>query len=215
MKRMFFVSTGRCGTMRAAQILDQYLPKDEYLAIHQPPLARIANIIGTIMLTYGFSERIKEFMYKLILRKYTENKHFICTDPLVSLIIPKSVIASDDTAIIHITRDPKSFAGSFRRRGRQFWKSFIAHYLLPYWQVGIYPLENFFNKNIEKKYEKVQLTKNKYFRENYSDNPHFVEATMEELFDTDFLERQVNEFFGTNIQIDESDLKSLANQTKQ
>ena len=210
MKKMIFVSTGRCGTTRITQILKKYLP-DEFSIQHQMPFSRLANIIGNVLFYIGKSEKIKHKLYTFITSKYSREKHFICTDPLTSMIIPREYINSKDVCIIHIIRKPKEFAESFFNFSRAKFKSFIAHNFIPFWQIGVWPLENLLDNNIREKYGKVAELKNRYFSENYSSNPNYVPVDMDEIFNSDFLKDSIYNFFNYDVPITEEDLRKKAN----
>ena len=208
MKKLIFVSAGRCGTTRITQILKEYLPV-EFSIQHQMPFSRLANIIGNIFFYFGQSEKLN--IYKFITLRYSKGKQFICTDPLTSMIIPKEYIESEDVYIVHIVREPKEFAESFFNFSRKKLKSFIAHNFLPFWQIGIWPLENILNSNIREKYGKVAELKNRYFSDKYSLNPNYLQVDMDEIFNSSFLKDIIYNFFNHNIQITEEDLKIKAN----
>ena len=208
MKKLIFVSAGRCGTTRITQILKEYLPV-EFSIQHQMPFSRLANIIGNIFFYFGQSEKLN--IYKFITLRYSKGKQFICTDPLTSMIIPKEYIESEDVYIVHIVREPKEFAESFFNFSRKKLKSFIAHNFLPFWQIGIWPLENILNSNIKEKYRKVAELKNRYFSDKYSLNPNYLQVDMDEIFNSSFLKDIIYNFFNHNIQITEEDLKIKAN----
>ena len=210
MKKMIFVSTGRCGTTRITQIFKKYLP-DEFSIQHQMPFSRLANIIGNILFYIGQSEEIKYRLYEFITSKYSRRKFFICTDPLTSIVIPKEFINSEDVCIIHIIREPKEFAESFFKFSRGKLKSFIAHNFIPFWQIGVWPLENLLNINIKKKYKKVAELKNEYFVKKYSSNPNFIKIEMDEVFNSNFLKDIIYNYFNQDILISEEDLKIKAN----
>jgi len=213
MKKLIFVSAGRCGTTRITQILKEYLPV-EFSIQHQMPFSRLANISGNIFFYFGQSEKVKNKFYKFITSRYSQGKHFICTDPLTSMIIPRKYIDSEDVYIIHIFREPKEFAESFFNFSREKLKSFIAHNFIPFWQIGIWPLENLLNSNIKKKYKKVAELKNRYFTEKYSSNPNYMKIDMYELFATGVMSSLIKKIFQYKIEIDESDLNKKANESK-
>ena len=48
MRKLIFVSTGRCGTKRIYELLSQYLMKNVSV-VHQMNFSRLANVLGTIM----------------------------------------------------------------------------------------------------------------------------------------------------------------------
>lgn len=210
MKKLLFVSAGRCGTARIAEILKQYLP-EEFSVQHQMPFSRLANIVGNLLYYFGQSETIKKKLYIFIISRYAKKKHFVCTDPLTSMIIPQEYIQSPDVCIIHLTREPNAFAQSFFNHSRVKSKSFIAHNFIPFWQIGIWPFENLFNKNIKKKYMKIIALKNAYFDEKYASNPYYKRIDINEVFNTQFLKNIIFDYFNCKVPITEGDLKIKTN----
>jgi hypothetical protein len=210
MKKLLFVSTGRCGTKRIAQILRKYLP-EEFSVVHQMPLSRLANFLGNIFFYTGSSEKIKQPLYHLMTSKYCRGKHFICSDPLTSMIIPKDDVHSKDVCIVHIERDPKTFAESFIQLSRQRLSSFIAHNFIPLWQIGLWPLENFLNPKAKNKYMRIAEIKNNYFAQAYSSNPNYKKIQMETIFSSDFLNNLIYNYFHYAAAIPEQELKIKAN----
>ena len=210
MKKLLFVSTGRCGTKRIAQILRKYLP-EEFSVVHQMPLSRLANFLGNIFFYTGSSEKIKQPLYHLMTSKYCRGKHFICSDPLTSMVIPKDYIDSADVCIVHIVRDPEAFADSFFRLSRRRINSFIAHNFIPFWQIGIWPLENCLNSKIKRKYMKLAALKSKKFAEAYSANPNYIRIDMAQIFNSDFLSNIIFKFFNYKVTIPAAELRIKAN----
>ena len=206
MKKLIFVSTGRCGTKRIAQILGKCLPK-EFAVVHQMRFSRLGNVFGNLFFYFGASEKIKYRLYDFIVSKYCSRKHFICSDPLTSMIIPKDNIDSADVCIVHIERKPEAFADSMFRLSRQRINSFIAHNFIPFWQIGLWPLENFLNPKIKNKYMKIAEIKNDYFSQAYSSNPHYKRIWMETVFSSDFLNNLIYEYFHYTVAIPEQELK--------
>lgn len=210
MKKLLFVSAGRCGTTRIAQILRQHLP-DNFAVQHQMPYSRLANIVGNLLYYFNTGERVKEVFYEFITSRFCRNKNFICTDPLTAMIIPRRVILSQDVGIVHIIREPQDFAESFLRFSHSRFKSLIAHNLIPFWQLGIWPLENVLNKNIKKKYRKIEMDKTRFFREICAPNPNYVEIKMQDIFNSNFLQKILLQFFNYNVVISQETLKIKAN----
>ena len=210
MKKLIFVSTGRCGTKRIAQILRKYLP-EEFAVVHQMPFSRLANVVGNLFFYFGSSEKINHLLYTFIVSKYCWGKHFICSDPLTSMVIPKGYIDSADVCIVHIEREPEAFADSFFRLSRRRINSFIAHNFIPFWQIGIWPLENCLNSKIKEKYMKLAVRKNKKFAETYSANPNYVRIDMAQIFNSDFLSNIIFKFFKYKVDIPPAELKIIAN----
>ena len=210
MKKLIFISTGRCGTKRIAQILNKYLP-EEFTVVHQMPFSRLANLVGNMFFCLGSSEKIKHPLYNFITSKYRRAKHFICSDPLTAMIIPKAYVDLEDVCIVHIVRNAETFADSFFNLSRQRFNSFIAHNLIPFWQIGIWPLENWLNPEIKKKYRKIAELKNNYFTEAYSSNPNFKKVEMETIFSSNFLNNLIHDFFHYAADIPAQELKIKAN----
>jgi hypothetical protein len=209
MKRIIFVSTGRCGTKRIFEILkDKDIDAD---VIHQLPYSRLANVIGNILYYTKDSQLIKKKLFLFLFKRYSSKKFFICSDPLTSMIIPDEIIKSPDTMIVHIVRDKKEFAESFFKISRQRAKSFIAHNFIPFWQIGIWPLENMLNKNIKKKYMTVCTKKNNFFKQRYSLNSSYLIIDMHILLKDNFLAKITNNFLKTEIKIKENEISIKSN----
>lgn len=213
MKKLIFVSTGRCGTARIAQLLREKL-SDDYSVVHQMRYSRLANIIGNVMLYVGESNSIKRLLYEFIVSGYEGRNHFISTDPLTAMIIPDEYISSPEVCIVHIIRDDTSFARSFFSFSRSRLKSFIAHNFIPFWQPGVWPLENILNRNIGKKYQAVSKLKNDFFSKKYSVNPNYYQVRMGDIFTAPVLQDIVNGFFGEDISMSTGELSIKANESR-
>ena len=209
---MLFVSTGRCGTTRIAQILRQSLPAN-YAVVHQVRFARLANIAGNLLYYLGGGEAVKRALFSLVTDRYAQGRPFITTDPLTAMIIPEDFVASPDVCIVHVMREPDSFAKSFFDLSRMRFKSFVAHALVPMWQPGIWPLENLSRGRVLEKYKRVAALKKEFFETRYARNPNYVSFKMKDLFTSDALEKVVNGFFSESIRIPEGELSRKANQT--
>ena len=125
--RIIFVSTGRCGTTRIAEILKTNLPEN-CIVVHQTAFSQLANVVGNIQYHLPVGDAIGKFLYnKMFSSLWTEFTNFISLDPLSPMIVPLSVIKSEKTFIIHLIRDEEQFAQSMFRLTRKKRKSFIAH----------------------------------------------------------------------------------------
>lgn len=208
---MIFVSTGRCGTKRIAQILRENLP-DNYVVTHQMRFSRIANIIGNVMYYWRESEYLKDKLYNYITSKYIgKEQYFITTDPLTAMIIPKRIYEKGDVCVVHIVREPAQFANSFFKFSRKRLKSFIAHNYIPFWQIGFCPMQNFISKHTEEKYLELAIIKNQYFETLYRNNPNYMKVKMDEIFETEFLSIIVSRHFGIDIYIPPNQLAIKVN----
>lgn len=212
MKKLIFISTGRCGTKRIYEILDKVVP-DDVAVVHQMKLSRLANILGTISIISKGKVESPNFYHSLI-KPHTKNKSaFISTDPLSAMILPNETILSKNTCIVHISRQSDSFAHSFFKLSRSRPGSFIAHNFVPFWQPGLYPLENIFNSDIIEKYKYINELKNKYFREKYKINPKYIEISYPDIFNSNFLENIMKSFLGIDILLTDSDLQMRSNES--
>ncbi len=210
MKRLIFVSTGRCGTTRISQILREKLP-ESFSVVHQMRFSRLANIAAHIMLFTGESNLLKRRLYALITAKYIHTDNYISSDPLTAMILPDELIRSKDVHIIHVFRDAPAFALSIHRFSRTRLKSFIAHNFIPFWQPGIFPLENIISSRILMKYENVAKIKNEYFEKKYTSNSNYKKIHMNELFNSNILNQIIRDAFGKEIFISREDLETRAN----
>ena len=210
-KVLIFVSPGRCGTTRIAEILREKLPAEDFTVTHQMPFSRLANVVGNLMYYFGQSEKLKEKLYGFIVSRYTNGKHFITTDPLTAMIIPRKLVESENICIVQITRDPEAFAESFYRFSRKRIKSFIAHNFIPFWQIGVFPIENFLYHKIKKKYEKVYNEKQLFFDSLYSSNPNYIKVDINKIFHSRLIEKLINDFFSRSIIIHKEDLSIKSN----
>lgn len=210
-KALIFVSPGRCGTTRIAEILKERLPQEKFAVTHQMPFSRLANIVGNLMYHFGQSEKIKEILYNFIVSRYINGKHFITTDPLTAMVIPQKWVASDKVCIVQITREPDSFAKSFYCFSRKNPKSFIAHNFVPFWQIGVLPLENLFGSGIKIKYEKLSKKKESFFDTLYAKNPNYIKIDIKKMFNTDFIAELINRFFYIPIKVEPDELSIKSN----
>ena len=210
---MIFLSTGRCGTTRIAQILREKLPRDTFAVVHQMRFSRIANVVGNVMYYFGQSNRIKRVLYSRITSGYERSRHFVSTDPLTAMIVPDEYKSSASVLFVHIVRDDTAFARSMLRFSRSRFKSFIAHTIIPLWQPGIWPFENLLKREMIDKYIAVSVRKNAFFHKNFANHPNYLEVDMDTLFTTDALARISNRWFGTNFTITREDLKKRANES--
>ena len=213
MKKLIFLSTGRCGTKRIAQILTEKLSRDRYAIAHQMKWSRLANVVGNFMYYFGAWEKLNELLYGFVISEYERGRPFVSTDPLTAMIVPARYASSPDVCLVHILRDDAGFADSMFSLSRSRWKSLIAHNFVPLWQPGIWPLENLFNKKIRKKYAKIYTLKNEFFSARFSHSPNYHRVNMSDIFSTGILQQLTNEWFHENIEIGPADLERKANES--
>ncbi len=213
-KVLIFVSPGRCGTTRIAEILKEKLPAEDFAVTHQMPFSRLANVVGNLMYYFGQSEKIKEKLYNFIVSRYTNGKNFITTDPLTAMIIPQKLVKSKNVCIVQITREPEEFAESFYRFSRKRMKSFIAHNCVPFWQLGIKPLENLLRNDIKNKYVLIIKNKETFFDSAYKANSNYLKIDIAEIFTPNLIECLVKQFLNFHIDIRPRELSIQSNKSK-
>lgn len=213
MKHLLFVSSGRCGTVRLTQILKEKLPENEYAVVHQMKYSRPANVIGNILFCIDGLEQVKEILYPAIVANYRQGRHFICTDPLTAMIIPKSIVNKKDTYIVHIERDHDEFARSMVALTCKRWQSWIAHNLIPFWQPGILPFENQLRGRIHGRYKRVSVIKNQFFAKRYAHLHNYYHFDMKELFASGHLTQLIQSTLGETIEVTHADLVRRANES--
>ena len=213
MKHLLFVSCGRCGTVRLTQILREKLAEEKYAVVHQMKYSRLANVIGHILYTVNGLEHAKEILYPALIAPYQKGRHFIGTDPLTAMIIPQSILDHPETTIIHLQRDHDAFARSMVALTRKRWQSRIAHNLVPFWQPGIWPLENQLRQRIHDRYRRVSVRKNRFFAQRYGHSRNYHHIDMQDLFGSDRLAAIIQTTLGETITITQADLDRRANES--
>lgn len=212
-KKMFFVSTGRCGTTRIAEILRQHVPQN-FTVLHQTSYSRRANIIGNILYRLSIGRACADRIFKKIIREnVSPEKILISTDPLISMIIPDEVILSSDTAIIHVVREAPDFACSMFNFTRKKRKSFMAHNFIPFWQPHLWPLENMLSNAIIDKYELIHAQKNNFFTKKYKKNINYQRISMNKIFSQQTLTQIIYNSWKLVISIPETELRAKTNQS--
>lgn len=211
MKQLILVSNGRCGTKRISEILRLFLSEKNIEVSHQRPFSRLCNVLGNLMYYMGNMDYIKRMLFGIQCKKGEYGTVFC--DPLTSMCLPKSIIENPDVHLVHIYRDDREFANSMLRLTRKRWASLLAHNIIPLWQPSLWPLENLFSREIEKKYEKVNRLKNGYFNRLYSVNPHYQKVSMQTCFKEGFLNDLIKDVFDIEISADQNILNIKSNQS--
>lgn len=213
MKHLLFVSCGRCGTVRLAQILKEKLPAEKYSVVHQMKYSRLANVVGNLLYYTNKYDWLKEKLYPAIISNYRQGRHFVNTDPLTAMIIPQRILTRPHTFIVHVQRNHDEFARSMLRLSRKRLKSWIAHNFIPFWQPGVIPLENQLSNNVYFKYRQVSVVKNQYFSDRFGELENYCHVTMQDLFSPGRLEVLLRETIGESISISKEELAKKTNES--
>lgn len=214
-KILIFVSTGRCGTTKIAEMLGRLLGDKDFDVYHQIPGSRFYNILGNILvfLPKKLTERVKEWAYSSILKTYSHNKNFVISDPLTAMMIPLAMISNPNVSIVNIERKPESFAKSMFNFTRKKRNSFIAHNFFLFWQPLLWPLENMLSPRILKKYAKIARFKSEFFSSKYSSNENFSKWEFGKIFSSSLIEEKINSFYNLDVKINEETLKGVVNES--
>lgn len=208
MKTILVISTGRCGNHRIAQILQEKL--NGYTVTNKLRYSRIAYVIGNMMYHFGEWQWLKKKIYNFMIKPVKKGKGLVNIDGRSNMVVPDEVILQKDILVLHIEREAKSFSKSMFKFSRANLTNLLAHNFVPFWQLNLLPLENLLNKNVLKRYEKLSVIKNKFFREKFSKNPNYTYVRFEEVFKDNILSDIVNSFFNENININEDELNKKA-----
>lgn len=213
-KILIVVSTGRCGTKRLKEILSDVLADKNITIEHQVSQSRWANVIGNLLYYIGGSESVKKLIYFNIIRRYATHNHFVITDPLTAMVIPKKILLRDNTFILHIERESASFGRSFYQFSRKKTPSFIAHNFIPFWQITLWPLENFIKgKRIQTKYAAIAKRKNAWFQKHYGTSNNYRHVMFEQLFQERLIREIISEIFNLKIDINPELLSVKSNKS--
>lgn len=156
-------------------------------------------------------EWIKEFLFHYQLKNGLNGS--VIVDPLTSTCIPDSFVKKKDVHLLHLYRSNEGFATSMFRLTRRKRSSWIAHNFIPFWQPGLYLLENALNRGAEYKYAMISERKNAFFSERYGSLPNYHKLSRRECFQGDHLSVLIQKVFNITISLSEEELKIKSNQS--
>lgn len=201
-RSVYFISTGRCGTTRLAELLRETLDPSEFTVTWQMRGSHVANVVGNILFALGIEEGPRGWVHRRVVAPHQTTPFFITTDPLTTMVVPRALIDDPNVMIVHVVRDQAGFARSFLRMTRGRWQSWVAHNLVPFWQPGLWPFQNAVSPRIEQVYQRIWETKNTYFEQRYGSNPNYRRISMDDLYDAPTMSGLLSDFFDRPIHID-------------
>ena len=138
------VSTGRTGTRFIASLLDQFCPGVE--AHHTTPWSTLINVLGNMHLARLLSEAaLLRVWQSLKGQDFAVSEHSLFVDSNNHLYVFAAYAHQiyPHAKIVHVIRDPRTYVRSHLNWAGERPKSFVANYLLPFWQPNGYLLGEF------------------------------------------------------------------------
>ncbi len=132
---VFIVSTGRAGTKALTGFLNRRFP--EVHCEHQPPGSRPIHILSNRAAQgrYPMQKLQKRVLAdKLDAIKASPGQVYVETNSMSWLAARTLAEELDNTTIIQVVRDPRTFVPSMLDWKRTRWKSWVGHNFIPYWQ---------------------------------------------------------------------------------
>ena len=138
------VSTGRTGTRFIAGLLNQLCPSVE--AHHTTPWSTLINVLGNLHLAKLLSESMLLRIWRQLKGRefaMSERSLFVDSNNHLYVFAAYARRIYPHTKVIHVIRDPRTYVRSHLNWARERPKSFVANYLLPFWQPNGYLLGEF------------------------------------------------------------------------
>ena len=213
MKQLIFVSCGRCGTVRLAQLLRQKLPERDYAVVHQMAFSRLANVVGNLLYRTNRFDRIKEMLYLLITAKHRSGRDFVCLDPLTAMIIPKRFRGSRTPTLFIYNVTTMILPGQWCEIVQKTLEKLDAHNLIHFGSPGLLPLENHMRLNPYRQYRQVSIVKNRFFYDQYGKLRNYHHIDMKDVFATDRLSELIRITIGESVSFTDTELSKKANES--
>ena len=138
------VSTGRTGTRFIASLLNQFCPGVE--AHHTTPWSTLINVLGNMHLARLLSEQALLRVWRNLKGRdfaVSEQSLFVDSNNHLYVFAAYAHQLYAHAKIVHVIRDPRTYVRSHLNWARERPKSFVANYLLPFWQPNGYLLGEF------------------------------------------------------------------------
>jgi len=132
---VLIVSTGRTGTRFLAQFLGSHYPCVE--AHHTTDWSRLMNVLGNMQLTGLIGEGAVLAAWRTLKGQrfaMTEKSHFVDSNNHLFAFAAIARRVYPGVRIIHVVRDPRTYVRSHLNWSKQRLSSYVANYLIPFWQ---------------------------------------------------------------------------------
>lgn len=128
---IYILSTGRAGTTFLYKFFSEFYPELE--VTHQTSWSRLLNIAGNLPLGLTTNARLVSVLHSILKRGKIPSS---TVDPLLSVSICNMILTDriKDYKVIHLVREPGSFAKSFMSWKSASVKRSFLHHILPFWQ---------------------------------------------------------------------------------
>ncbi len=140
LQTIVLLSTGRTGTMFFAKIFREHFPGAN--AYHEADeRSRLVNILTNIHLAGWASENLPLWAWRRAIQpalESCEKDFYIDSNNHLYGLVPRNPKLYPNLKVIHIVRDPRSYVRSHINWARHRKRSFIANYLVPFWQPNAF-----------------------------------------------------------------------------
>lgn len=129
------VSTGRTGTGFLADLLQRRVPQAE--AHHITPRSTWVNVLSNMHLSGLVPRRVLVAFVQMLKGRELERctrPFFVDSNNHLYALVAIAPQLYPNLRVVHLVRDPRSYVRSHLNWARQRPKSFVANYLLPFWQ---------------------------------------------------------------------------------
>lgn len=126
--KVYILSTGRSGSTFISHLFNQL--NNDIEVDHQKKGSRLINIITNLPF---YTTKLLWFLFKVFNRRDSKGPQST-SDPLLSFAIYRFIIKGYlNGKVIHLVRNPESFADSFMRWKNQSLRKKVLHHLVPFW----------------------------------------------------------------------------------
>jgi hypothetical protein len=187
---VLIISTGRTGTIFFARLFADIYP--EVASYHERGLSRPIQILTNLYYSHIFPKSGLIATWKIIKGREIESCEKSFHIDANCFLYGLAALAPElypNLKVIHIVRDPRAYVTSHLNFSRQKRTSFIANYLVPFWQPspflsGEVPLTRVFGFTRFEKYCWIWSFKNRVMEGLENSSTAYMRVRFEDLFNT-------------------------------
>lgn len=196
---VLFVSTGRTGTGFFCHLLRNLFPQVE--VHHNSRYTTWINIVTNMLLARVLPKDALAVTWKFLkegeLNRCQQNFYIDSNNHLYGLVVLAPELYPD-LKVVHIVRDPRTYVRSHLNWARHRPKSFIANYMLPFWQpnaflLGEMPLRQWLALSKFEEFCWVWDFKNRYIQSLEHSEVPYLRIRFEDLFASPDPETSLNQ----------------------
>ena len=203
---ILIISTGRTGTIFLARLFADLYPAD-VASYHERGASRPIQILTHLHFSHLFPKSGLKFTWKLLKGDEIascEKKFHIDANNFLYGLASLAPELYPNLKVIHIVRDPRTYVTSQLNFSRQKRTSFIANYLVPFWQpnpfiIGELPLNKALGFTRFEKYCWIWNFKNRIMEGLENSPTPYLRVRFEDLFNTNNPEElfgKITDFIG-------------------